>query len=126
MKWFLYGILGAFLTCNVAIAHEMVPTYPEFKHSHVSGVLKTTVKMFNKRDDVEYYEIGVFDQDFNPVPFVSSYKIFKLKYLGHMTIDIYIKSSDKDKVTYICSRSKLRKEDKVRTAISSKICSKVK
>lgn len=128
MKWFFYGVLIAFLmaACSEAFAHEMTPTYPKLEPSHLDGVVKTTMQMFNKRDDVEYYEIGVFDKDFNPVPFVTSYNVLKIEYLGHVTFDVYIRKVDKDKAVYICSRSKLRKDNSVRTVVSSKICSKIK
>ena len=120
-----YIIVGIMLALPVQ-AHEMVPTYPRLQVSHVDGLLKTTMKMFNKRADVEYYEIGVFDKDFNPVPFVTAYNVFKLNYLSHTTFDIYIRASDRNRAVYVCSKSKLRKEDTTRTAISSKICSKFK
>jgi len=109
-----------------AIAHEMTPTYPVFTYSHLSGVMKTTMSMFNKRADVQYYEIGVFDKDFNTVPFVTSYSVIKLDYLSKVDFDVYIKKDDTSRVVYICSRSKLKKDDSARTAISSRICSKVK
>lgn len=121
-----YIILGVLLATTPAYAHEMVPTYPRLEQSHMDGVLKATMKMFNKRADVEYYEVGVFDENFEPVPFVSAYNIFKLDYLGHVTFDVYIRKSDKDRVHYICSRSKIRKDSQTKTAISSKICSKFK
>jgi hypothetical protein len=92
----------------------------------VSGVYKTTMEMFNKRQDVEWYEIGVFDSEWNSIPFVSSYKIIQLPYLGHVTFDIYVRASDKERATYICSKSKLRKVDTTKTSVSSKICSKFK
>ena len=111
---------------GVSHAHEMTPTYPKWKTTHISGVLKTNMQMFNKREDVHYYDIGVFDKDFEPIPFVSAYKVLKINYLGHLTFDIYINGEDKERATYVCSRSKLRKEDKVRTAVSSRICSKFK
>lgn len=104
----------------------MVPTYPKLKPSHIDGVYGTTMQMFNKRADVEYYEIGVFDKDFNPIPFVTSYNVIKINYLGHVTFDVYIREKDKNKATYVCSKSKLRKDNKVRTAITSRICSKFK
>ena len=85
-----YIIVGLMLALPVQ-AHEMVPTYPTLTLSHVDGLLKTTMKMFNKRADVEYYEVGVFDKDFNPVPFVTAYNVFKLEYLSHTTFDIYIR-----------------------------------
>lgn len=128
MKWFFYGVMIVFLmaSCMEATAHEMTPTYPTLEPSHLDGVYKTTMEMFNKRQDVEYYEIGVFDKDFNPIPFVSSYHVFKLKYLGHVMFDVYIRKEDVKNAVYICSKSKLRKEDSVRTAVSSRICSKFK
>jgi len=121
-------IIGVMLACfaGAASAHEMTPTYPKLEPSHLDGVSKTTMQMFNKRADVEYYEIGVFDKDFNPVPFVSSYNILKIEYLGHVTFDVYIRKSDISRAVYVCSRSKLRKDDSARTAVSSRICSKFK
>ena len=125
MKTLLFGFIGAFLSLSVS-AHEMTPTYPSWKQSAFQDVVQTTMEMFNKREDVDYYEIGIFDKDWNPIPFVSSYKVFKLKYLGHVQFDVYINKKDKERAVYICSKSKLRKSDEVRTAISSKICSKFK
>lgn len=109
-----------------AQAHEMTPTYPKLKPSHLQGVWTTTMEMFNKRKDVEYYEIGVFTEDWKTIPFVSSYKVVHLEYLGHLSFDIYIRAKDKDRATYICSRSKLRKEGTTKQAVSSRICSKIK
>jgi hypothetical protein len=122
LKYFIVGIMLAL----PVQAHEMVPTYPRLEISHLDGVLKTTMKMFNKRADVEYYEVGVFDKDFNPIPFVTAYNVFKLEYLGHVTFDIYIRASDRSRAVYVCSRSKLKKDSSTKTAISSKICSKFK
>ena len=123
MKQFVMGILLAIISTG-AYAHEMVPTYPTLGPSHLDGVVKTTMQMFNKREDVEYYEIGVFDEDFNPIPFVTSYNIIKIEYLGKVTFDVYIRRSDVERATYICSQSKLRRGDTSRTAVSSMICSK--
>ena len=114
------------LVPSLAFAHEMTPTYPKLSPSHLDNVYKTTMEMFNKREDVEYYEIGVFDKDWNPIPFVTSYTILNVKYLGHVTFDIYIRKQDVSRTEYICSSSKLRKEDSKRTAVNSRICSKVK
>lgn len=123
MNRFIFMIIGVILSVNV-LAHEMTPTYPKLEQSFISDVYKTTMELFNKRKDVEYYEIGVFDKDWNPIPFVTTYKLINLKYLGHVNFDVYIRSKDKDRAVYICSRSKLRKEDQTKTAISSRICSK--
>ena len=107
-------------------AHEMVPTYPKLEPSYMEGLYKTSLTVFNKRPEIEYYEIGVFTEEWEPIRFVSSYKVYKVPYLSTVTFDIYIQDINKDKVTYICSVSKLRKAVVNRTAISSKICSRVK
>jgi|SaaInl5LU_22_DNA_1037371.scaffolds.fasta_scaffold00237_17 hypothetical protein len=112
------------LYAGTASAHEMIPTYPKLSTVAIDGVYKTTMKMFNKREDVEFYEIGVFDKDFKEIPFVSTYKILKIRYLSHVTFDVYIRKADYEAATYICSKSKLRKASDIRTAISSRICSK--
>jgi hypothetical protein len=110
----------------VVSAHEMTPTYPKLEPSHIEGLYVTTMAMFNKREDVEYYEIGVFDEEFNPIPFVTSYSVIQLKYLQKVTFDLYIRRDDRDNVEYICSRSKIRKQDVTRTAVNSRICSRIK
>lgn len=125
MRTFIMSLMMVSLM-STANAHEMTPTYPKLEPSHLDGVVKATMSMFNKREDVEYYEIGVFDSEFKPVPFVTSYNIIKLDYLGHVTFDVYIRKGDIGKATYVCSRSKLRKDNKVRTAVTSTICSKFK
>ena len=114
------------LVVSSSHAHEMTPTYPKWDVSAFPDVLQTTMEMFNKRNDVEFYEIGVFDKDFKPVPFVSSYKVLKLKYLGHVKFRIYIRKKDSEQAVYVCSRSKLRKTGETRSVISSRICSKFK
>ena len=112
--------------CTNAAAHEMTPTYPKWKVTAHDGVHKTTMEMFNSRTDVEWYEIGVFDKEWKPIRFVTSYKIFKLPYLGITKFDVYINSKDKDRAEYICSKSKLRGVVEDRPMVESKICSKFK
>lgn len=126
MRYFMYGVFIAILlaSCSEAMAHEMTPTYPKLTPSHLDNVYVSRMEMFNKRQDVEYYEIGVFDKDFNPIPFVTKYEIIKLKYLGHVSFDVYIRKQDVSRATYVCSLSKLRKGNDTRTAVSSRICSK--
>jgi len=128
MKYFMYGVgLAIIISWAVqATAHEMTPTYPKLRPSHLDNVYVTTMEMFNKRQDVEYYDIGVFDENWKPIPFVTKYEVINLKYLGHVTFDIYINKSDVSRAEYVCSTSKLRKDAKIRTAISSKICSRFK
>ena len=59
-------LLLAVLSAYKADAHEMLPSHPVLGVSYVSGVLKTQMHLFNKRQDVEYYEVGVFDSDWRP------------------------------------------------------------
>lgn len=120
---FIFMVTAAF-SLNVA-SHEMTPTYFSIVPSHVDSVYKTRVNLYNRRKDVEYYEIGVFDANFKSVPFVSLYRIVKVDYLSEVNVDVYVKSDLASKVVYICSKSKLRKVAKTLTAVSSRICSKV-
>ena len=113
------------LFATSAKAHEMVPTYPKLEPSFMEGLSKATMTMFNKRAEVDYYEIGVFTAEWEPIPFVSNYKVFKIPYLSTVTFDIFIRDEDKNRVEFICSKSKLRKADVTRTAVSSRICSRV-
>lgn len=115
-----------FLVSSWANAHEMTPTYPKLYPSHMEGIYKTNVEIFNRRQEVEYYEIGVFDSNFNPVPFVTTYRIIKVTYLSFVKVEVYIQEENIGKAMYICSQSKLRKEQNTRTAIASRICSKFK
>ena len=112
-----------FLLAFPAYAHEMVPTYPKLKPSHVDGVSKAEMELFNKRKDVEFYEIGVFTEDWQPIPFVSAYRMAHVRYLGHLKFDVYIRKADADRATYVCSQSKLR-GDGTGTLLASRICSK--
>ena len=125
MKKLLSGLLLTVLA-STSFAHEMVPTYPRWVPSQFGDVLKSTVEIFNKRADVEYYEIAIFDRDWKPVPFVTSYKVIQLQYLGTASIDVYIKKADRSRAEYVCSRSKLKKGSETRTAVSSTICSRFK
>jgi hypothetical protein len=109
-----------------AMAHQFTPTYPKFESAFVDGVLQTKMEIFNKRREVEYYELGVFNKNWEPVTFAAADKLIRVRYLEIKRINVYVKSEDIEKVTYICTESRLRKEDVKDTVISSKICSKVK
>jgi hypothetical protein len=115
--------LWLILVSSFAFAHEMTPTYPQLRPSAYAGLIVTEMEVFNKRNDVKYYEIAVFDEKWNPIPFVSSYKVFKLEYLSRVQFEVYIRAKDKDRAEYICSRSKLNNG---MPAISSMICSRFK
>jgi hypothetical protein len=122
-----FVLVGGFWIISKAEAHEMVPTYPKWEPSYLGdNLVKTTMTMFNKREEIEYYEIGVFDDNWETIPFVSQYQVLKIPYLSTVTFDVYIRKDDKYRARYVCSRSKIRKEDLTRTAVSSRICSKFK
>lgn len=105
----------------------MTPTYFELKPTVIADeVLFTTIKLFNRRKDVRYYEIEVYDSEFKHIPFASTSKIIKIDYLSRKPVDVFIRKIDKDRVLYICTLSKLEKESITSGAISSRICSKLK
>ena len=104
----------------------MTPTYFEPKMSYLDGIMTTKMKLFNRRVDVQYYELSVFDSEWNPIPFASANKIIQIEYLGRKTIEIYFKKEDTNRLTYICTTSKIVKGDLESSIISSKICSKIK
>ena len=118
-------IVAALLFSTGAAAHEMTPTYFDFKPSYVDGVYVTTMSMWNRRNDVEYYEISVFDDEWNNLPFASRNRVFKLSYLDREKIDIYIKQEDINDVEYICTSSKQLKSDVKSTGVKSTICSRI-
>lgn len=107
-----------------ASAHELTPTYPELRSSYVTGVVSTKLKMWNARMDVNYFKIEVSDVDWNPVPFVTNERLFKLSYGERREIEVFLPIDTS--ATYICTKSMLDKEKLQRTVISSKVCSKIK
>lgn len=114
------------LFCGYASAHEFTPTYPEFEPASLTGVYKADMKLFNSRKDIEYYGISVYDKNWNPIPFASESKLIKLDYLGRKNLVIYVRNTDKDRVKYICSKSKILADIKETSVVASRICSKIK
>jgi hypothetical protein len=107
----------------------MTPTYPKWEVSHIEGIKKTTMKMFNKREEIKWYEIGIFDEEWEAIPFVlhsKSYKLLQIDYLSHKKFDVYIAAKDSNRTEYICSTSKLSGDSNSKPMISSKICSRFK
>ena len=109
-----------------AQAHEMTPAYPKFGYSHIQGVSVTKMLLWNRRDDASYYQIGVFTGDWKEIPFASTSKLIKVKHTKKYPFEVYIRNSDLERVTYICTSSKSFKGEGQRTIITSRICSKVK
>ena len=114
------------LLCSSVAAHDMTPTYPKWKMSFIPSAKMTTMQMFNKRKDVQWYEIGVFDEEWNLLPFVTRYKILRVKYLSRVKFDVYISDEYLDNAEYICSTSKLRGNDNFKPIVESRICSRFK
>lgn len=112
--------------CTSLHAHEMTPAYPKLESSYVAGVSVAKLKLFNRRSDVSWYEIGVFTSDWKPVPFASTSNIIEVGYNKRKLFDVYIRSKDIDKAVYICTESKVFKGKEQVTLVSSRICSKIK
>ena len=120
-------IIALLLSATIASAHEMVPTYPAWWNAtEANGLLKTNMSIWNRRKDVTYYEIEVFDRNFKPMQFATQEKVIKINYLQRKTFSIFIKTEDRDNVTCICTRSRLLKDDVQTSGVSSRICSKIK
>jgi hypothetical protein len=124
MKTLLTAVVAA-LMATTAYAHEWTPTYPKFEPSFIEDIVVTTMTLFNKRSDVEYYEITVHDADWNLVPFASATKLVYIPYLGKESVEIYIREADCDRIEYICTTSKQLLLDAPSSGIDSRICSKV-
>lgn len=105
-------------------AHELTPTYFELKSSYIESVYRVNLETWNARGDVEYYRIEATDKDWNPVPFLTAKKVFKLEYLQRRKIEVFFPSETS--VSYICTKSLLRKGSSQKSIISSKVCSKIK
>jgi hypothetical protein len=106
-------------------AHQFLPTYPTFEYSFIEGVVQTKMQLFNKRKEIEYYELSVYDANWKSLPFATESKIVKIQYLQTKDILVYIKKEDLKRVKYICSESKIQKENNQNTLVSSRICSKI-
>ena len=126
MRHFVIALLLSFISGGMLSAHQFTPTYPKLEPAYIDGVLVAKMSLFNKRNDVEYYEIQVFDVNWNPIEFGVSENIVHVSYLETKKIDVYIRESDRKKATYICTRSKLQAEKKTQSLVSSRICSKIK
>lgn len=107
-------------------AHQWTPTYPKWESSYVDGVVSVKMELFNSRKDIEWYGIQVLDADMKPVPFVTSEKVMKVPHLKKKKVEVYVRKKDIERAVYICSVSKLMKEQRSRAAVASRICSKAK
>ena len=106
-------------------AHEMTPAYPIVKPSHVTGVVKVDLSLFNSREEINYYEIGLYDLNWDRIPFSAVHRIIKVGYKERKNFSVYIRESDLDEAVYVCTTSKIRRQLETKTLISSKICSRL-
>lgn len=106
-------------------AHEMTPAYPIIKPSHVSGVVKVDLSLFNSREEINYYEIGLYDLNWDGIPFSAVYRIIKVGYKERKNFSVYIRESDLDEAVYVCTTSKIRRQRENKTLVSSRICSRL-
>ena len=107
-------------------AHEMTPTYPVLDSSYINGVVVAKMKLFNRRQDVEYYEINVFTEDWKSVSFATTDRLLKVDYNKNKMFNVYIRFADVKRTKYICTTSKVFKGGNQETLVSSMICSKIK
>jgi len=107
-------------------AHEMTPAYPVLDSSYINGVVVAKMKLFNRREDVEYYQIEVFTEDWKPVSFATTARVLKVDYNKNKLFDVYIRFVDVKRARYICTTSKIFKGGNQETLVSSMICSKIK
>lgn len=119
-------IAAALIYGTSAAAHELMPTYIKFTPSYITGVYSTKIKMWNRREDIKYYEISVYDEDWNQVEFAAVDRLIQLDYLKKKTVEIYIRKDDLDKAQYVCTKSKILKGEAIRSNITSRICSRVR
>jgi len=118
-------ILWALLSSSV-VAHDMTPTYPKWKMAFIPTAKMTSLQIFNKRNDIEWYEIKVFDKEWNALPFFTRHKILNVKYLSRVKFDLYMSNGYAEYAKYVCSTSKLRGKNSFEPIVESRICSKFK
>ena len=116
-------MIAAALFAGSAAAHEWTPTYPKLKTSFMENILVTDMTLFNHRDDIEYYEIQAFDDEWKPVSFASTSKLIEAKHLEKKKVQIYFRTNTN--VVYICTVSKALKGSVESSGIKSRICSKI-
>ena len=115
---------AALLLSTSAAAHEMTPTYFQLVPSMVTNIWATKMNIFNRREDTHLYQMEAYTADWEALPFASFDREFNLDYGEGITVELYFRNIDKDRVTYICSRSV--PDGSEVSAVTSLICSKVR
>lgn len=113
------------LACGSATAHELTPTYPEFRRSFVDNISVTTMEIYNAREEIDFYRISVHDENWELIPFASSSNVIRVLHNERRTFDVYIRNADLDRIKFICTISS-NQENQDDTKISSRVCSRVK
>jgi len=127
MRNLKYYLAVAALASGPVVAHELTPTYPSLTPSYIPGVWSTHVVLWNARQEIDFYKVNVLDKDMRPVSFIATGgDLKKVDYLGRAHIEVFVREQDKDKATYICTESKLKKGSVQRSLVASKVCSKIK
>ena len=109
-KLIIFFLLWAFSSH----AHEMTPAYPIVKPSHVTGVVKVNLSLFNSREEIKYYQIDLFDLNWKNIPFSATYRIIKVDYQSRKNFSVYIRTT-----------SKIKRQLESKTLVSSRICSRL-
>lgn len=115
-----------FLVSGQVFAHQFTPTYPKFESSMAENISQVTMTLFNTRKDTEYYEVGVFDNDWNHIEFAVEQRVLRLRYLETKQFNVYVRKRDVRSVVYICTTSKTEVRPTTAALITTRICSKVK
>lgn len=122
----IISALMLMLACGSAMAHELTPTYPEFKPSYVRDISVTTMGMFNAREEIEFYRVDVYTENWDPIPFATGQRVIRIQHRERYTFNVYVRDSDLDKVEYICTTSMIEEGSIENQGISSRVCSRIK
>jgi hypothetical protein len=114
------------LACGFVSAHELTPTYPEFRPSFMDGISVTSMELYNAREEIEFYKIDVYTADWERIPFATKESTIRVSHLQRHTFDVYVKDSDLDRIEYICTVSRLLQDQLQSQGVSSRVCSRVK
>jgi len=120
-------LLATLLISTQAYAHMWTPTYPKIGRSHVEGVSCVEMYLVNRREDVSYYRIKLYDKDWNPITFrAPGNEPIQIEYKGKKKVEIFFSNKNAEKLEYVCTESLLLKSDVASQGIKSRICSKIK
>ena len=117
------------MLCGNVYAHQWTPTYIYFTPSHVSGIYSTKMKLYNARADVDYYQVQVFDGQFNPIKFAvtgGENDVIHVRHKSYKYVEVYVPSYEVSRVVYVCTRTMILKKFETASLVSSRVCSKVK